>query len=97
MHGGLEENQVDPVAMEAYLDEPVADEIWLAEFQGKREEENLRLQGLELGWRGENYPLCLHIDVTHGVAFDEIYGLMMFIIIILGVVVETAGLSFSKT
>lgn len=54
-----EGDQVDPNidmesgdCMEAYFDEPIANEIWLAEYERKREEENMRLEELELRWTG---------------------------------------------
>ena len=38
--------------MEAYFDEPIADEPWLAEYHRKREEDEERMQQLQLRFGG---------------------------------------------
>ena len=38
--------------VEAYFDEPMADEAWLQEYRRQREEDNERLRELQLRWNG---------------------------------------------
>ena len=38
----------DDSDMEAYIDEPIANEVWLAEYNRRREEVNERIRELEL-------------------------------------------------
>ena len=46
----------DDSDMEAYFDEPIADEVWLAEFNRRREQDDERMRELQLRWNG-NTPL----------------------------------------
>ena len=39
--------------IEAYFDEPIADEVWLAEYNRRREEDNERMRELQLRWNGD--------------------------------------------
>ena len=43
----------DDSDIEAYLDEPIADEVWLAEYNRRREEDNERMRELQLRWNGD--------------------------------------------
>ena len=54
---GQEGGHVDDDSdMEAYFDEPIADEVWLAEYNKRREEDEERMRQLELRWNG-NKPV----------------------------------------
>ena len=54
---GQEGGHVDDDSdMEAYFDEPIADEVWLAEYNKRREEDEERMRELELRWNG-NKPV----------------------------------------
>ena len=46
----------DDSDMEAYFDEPIADEVWLEEYNQRREEDNERMRELQLRWNG-NKPV----------------------------------------
>lgn len=46
----------DDSDMEAYFDEPIADEVWLAEFNRRRQQDDERTRELQLRWNG-NKPL----------------------------------------
>ena len=43
----------DDSDIEAYFDEPIADEVWLAEYNRRREEDNERMRELQLRWNGD--------------------------------------------
>ena len=43
----------DDSDIEAYFDEPIADEVWLAEYNRRREKDNERMRELELRWNGD--------------------------------------------
>ena len=38
---------------EAYFDEPIADKVWLAEYNRRQEEDNERMRELQLCWNGD--------------------------------------------
>ncbi len=46
----------DDSDIEAYFDEPIADEVWLAEYNRRREEGNEKMRELQLRWNG-NKPV----------------------------------------
>ena len=46
--GHIEEN----TDLEAYFDEPIANEVWLENYHRRREENNKRMAELELRWNG---------------------------------------------
>ena len=43
----------DDSNVEAYFDEPIADEVWLAEYNRRRKEDNERMRELQLRWNGD--------------------------------------------
>ena len=43
----------DDSDIEGYFDEPIADEVWLAEYNRRREEDNERMRELQLRWNGD--------------------------------------------
>ena len=43
----------DDSDIEAYIDEPIADEVWLAQYNRRREEYNERMRELQLLWNGD--------------------------------------------
>ena len=43
----------DDSDIEAYFDEPIADEVWQAEYNRRREEDNERMRELQLRWNGD--------------------------------------------
>ena len=54
---GQEGGHVDDDSnMEAYFDNPIADKVWLAEYNRRREEDEERMGELELRWNG-NKPV----------------------------------------
>ncbi len=53
-HGGHVDEYSDEE--KAYLDEPIADEMWLEEYQRKQEEDNERMRKLELRFK-RNKPV----------------------------------------
>ncbi len=42
----------DDSDIEAYFDEPIADEVWLAEHNRRWEEDNEKMRELQLRWSG---------------------------------------------
>ena len=43
----------DDSDIEAYFDEPIADKVWLAEYNRRREKDNETMRELELRWNGD--------------------------------------------
>jgi hypothetical protein len=42
----------DNTDLEAYFDEPIADDVWLEDYRRRQEENNERMAELELRWNG---------------------------------------------